>query len=85
MLAPKKVALALSETSGILYIACAVFVAIAPQFSLKLLGWLAHLTAVDQFISGFTFGGVVLGLAQVLVYAYISGWLFAVLYNRATK
>ena len=83
----KKFSLALTVTMGIAYLACAVFVWIFPNLSLTLLGWVAHLVNVDKFAGDvqITLGGVILGLIQISVYAYLASWLFASLYNRFTK
>lgn len=82
-----KFALAGTATAGILYVACAVIVWLWPDFSLQLLGWVAHLVSVDKFAGGvaITLGGVLLGLIEIVVYAYIALWLFAWFYNGLIK
>lgn len=74
-------------TMGIIYLVCAVFVWLWPDFSLKLLGWLTHLVNVDKFAGDvqITLGGFVMGFLQVLVYTYAGAWLFAWLHNRSVK
>lgn len=81
----QKFALAGAETAGILYIVCAVVVAVAPDIATMLLGWLAHLTNTDTLARAVTMNGVVYGLIQVVVYVYIMLWIFATLYNRSVK
>ena len=83
----KKFALALANTMAIIYTVCAIFVALWPDFALQLLGWVAHLVNVDKFAGdvAITLGGFIAGLIQVWVYAYIVGWIFAWLHNRAVK
>ena len=81
----KKFALAGAETAGIMYIACAIVVALAPDFAMQLLGFLAHVTATDTLVRSVTLSGVGIGLAQVIVYAYISILVLAILYNRSVK
>ncbi|MBI4992032.1 MAG: hypothetical protein HZB99_02335 [Candidatus Harrisonbacteria bacterium] len=69
---------------GIVYLICAAFVYLWPEFSLQSFGWLVHLVNVDKFAGdvAVTFGGFVAGLIQAVVYSYLGGWLFASLYNR---
>ncbi|MEK7460563.1 MAG: DUF5676 family membrane protein [Patescibacteria group bacterium] len=81
----QKFALAAAETAGILYIACALFVAVAPELAMTLLGWLAHLTNTDALARSVTMSGAILGFIQVVVYVYIAVWIFTSLYNRAIK
>ena len=83
----QKFALAGTVTAGILYVACAVVVWLLPDFSLQLLGWVAHLVNVEKFAGevAITLGGFFLGLIEIVVYAYIAFWLFAWSYNRLTK
>ena len=80
---PNKVSLALAQTAGLIYVVCAALVAIAPKLAWQLAGWLSHMTNLEVLGRNLTFGGFLIGLAQVLVYAYLSGWLFAKMYNRA--
>lgn len=82
-----KFAWAAAQTMGIVYIVCAAFVAVWPDFSLQLFGWLVHLINVDKFAGDVqvTIGGLLAGLVQVVVYTYIGGWLFAWLHNRSMK
>ncbi len=81
----QKFALAATETAGILYIACAAFVAVAPKLAMTLLGWLAHVTNTEVLARSVTMSGVAIGLVQVVVYVYIMTWIFASLYNRSVK
>lgn len=81
----QKFALAAAETAAILYVACAAFVAIAPELAMTLLGWLAHVTNTEALARSVTMTGVVYGLIQVVIYMYVSVMLFAWLYNRAVK
>lgn len=83
----KKFAWAGAQAMGILYIICAAFVAVWPDTSLQLFGWLMHLTNVEQFAGdvGVTFGGFIGGLAQSVVYTYLFLWLLAAWYNRSAR
>jgi len=80
-------ALATSGVMGIIFIICAIFVALWPNFSLQLFGWLVHLVNVDKFAGdiGITVGGFIWGLVQTVVYTYIGAWLIACLHNKFCK
>ncbi|OHA23630.1 MAG: hypothetical protein A3G52_02675 [Candidatus Taylorbacteria bacterium RIFCSPLOWO2_12_FULL_43_20] len=79
-----KFSLAAAGAMGIVYVVCAVFVALWPEFSLKLFGWLVHLVNVDKFAGdvAITTFGFTAGLAQSLIYTYVGAWIFAWLHNR---
>lgn len=81
----KKFALAAAETGAVLYIACALLVAIAPDLAMTLLGWLAHVTNTETLARSVTMTGVVYGLIQVVVYVYIAAYMVSWLYNRSIK
>ena len=77
-------ALAAGGAMGIIYVVCAVFIALWPNFALQLFGWLVHLVNVEKFAGdvAITFGGLIAGLSQAVVYAYIGAWLVAWLHNK---
>jgi len=79
-----KFSLAAAGTMGIVYVVCAVFIKLAPDFALQLFGWLVHLVNVDKFAGdvAITAVGLIIGLVQILVYAYIGAWIFAWLHNK---
>lgn len=81
----KKFALAATETAGILYVACALLVLVAPDLAMTLLGWLAHVTNTEALARSVTMTGVIYGLVQVVVYMYIATFMFAWFYNRSVK
>ncbi|MBI2640340.1 MAG: hypothetical protein HYW91_00425 [Candidatus Sungbacteria bacterium] len=82
-----KFSLAAAATMGVVYVVCAVFVWLWPDFALKLFGWLVHLVNVDKFAGdvAITATGFVVGLVQILVYAYVGAYVFAWLHNRFMK
>jgi len=82
-----KFALAAAHTMGVIYVVCAVFVVLWPDFVLRLFGWLVHLVNVDKFAGDvqITLGGFIGGLAQSWVYTYIGAWIFSWLHNRSIK
>jgi len=77
-------ALAAGGVMGGLYILCAAFVALWPNFALQLFGWLVHLGNVGKVAGdvAITFGGFVAGLLQAVIYTYIGAWLIAWLHNK---
>ena len=80
----QKFALAATGASGIAYVICAAFTAIAPELAVRFLGWMMHILNVEKFIGEveMTFGGVILGLIPILIYSYIVAWVFPWLYNK---
>ena len=78
-------ALALAETSAVLYALCAFVVALWPEGALQLLGSVAHLVNVEQFVGGIqlTWGSFAIGLIEIVIYSYVAGWLLAWFYNKA--
>lgn len=83
----KKFALAAAGTGAILYLACAILVAIAPEFAVNLFGNLFHGITMETLAAPdtMTVGRVLIGLIQVVIYTYLLGWVFAALYNKLTK
>lgn len=78
---------AAASIMGLVYIVCAIFVALWPDFALRLFGWLVHLVNVDKFAGdvAITFGGFIIGLIQVVIYSYIVALLVAWLHNKFCK
>lgn len=87
MLDKNRFSLAAGGVMGIIYIVCAVFVLLWPDFSLQLFGWLVHLVNVEKFAGdvAVTPTGFAAGLLQSVVYTFIAAWLFAWLHNRFMK
>ncbi|MFH2014056.1 MAG: DUF5676 family membrane protein [Patescibacteria group bacterium] len=83
----KGFALATAIIMSAIYVICTIFVALWPDFSLKLFGWLVHLVNVEKFAGdvAITFGGFLGGLAQSFLYTYIGAWLMAWLHNKFCK
>ena len=77
-------ALAAGGVMGVIYIVCAVFVVLWPQFALQLFGWLVHLVNVEKFAGGvvITLGGFLVGLIQAVAYTCVSAWFIAWLHNK---
>jgi len=80
---PKRVALSLAIMVSILYIVCALLVAIAPDFTTKLFSNLFHGIDITEIATtNISFGSTSLGLIQIIIYTLIAGWLFAWIYNK---
>ncbi|MDO8564467.1 MAG: DUF5676 family membrane protein [bacterium] len=82
-----KLANAAAITTVILYIVCTLFVAIAPELSMKIFAGGMHLPAAQTALGevDVTFGGFLLGLIPLVVYAYAGVYLLAKLYNASVK
>ena len=70
-------------TLGVVYVVCSLFVYLLPDFSVKLMQWLTHVTIGTARMV--TPEGFLAGLIQVLLYGYVGAWLFAWVFNRATR
>jgi len=77
-----KFSLAAAATIGVLYIICAILVALAPNAALNLLGWLVHLVNLQ---AGISFPGAIYGFAEAVVLSYLAAYVFAWLHNRFMK
>lgn len=83
----QKFSLAAALTMGAVYVVCAIFVALWPEFAIQLFGWLVHLVAVDKFAGDvqITALGFIFGLLQILIYTYVGALIFAWLHNKFMK
>ncbi len=83
----QKFSVAAGITMGALYVVCALFVALWPDFSLQLFGWLMHLVNVDKFAGDvqITLVGFIFGLLQAVIYTYIGALIFSWLHNKFLK
>nr|MBI4156608.1 hypothetical protein [Candidatus Woesearchaeota archaeon] len=78
--------LALSITSGIVYIICAIISWISPRTLIGFANYLEHsidLTSVA--IKSLNLGNVIIGLIIILIISYLVGVIFALLYNKLIK
>ncbi|HIH39642.1 TPA: hypothetical protein HA219_02905 [Candidatus Woesearchaeota archaeon] len=82
-LKPKRVGVSLGAVSAVFYLACALFIAAAPNFTLSVFNSLFHgidFTSIAK--TSFTLGETIVGLAVIFVTAYIAGALYAWIYNK---
>ena len=77
----KVVSLSLASASAVLSLLCALLIALAPEVSLKFLGSIFHGMDITQIAQPVTLTGVVTGLIAIVLVAFITGWLFAIIYN----
>ena len=84
-LSPKKVSLSLAFVTGIVSIICALLLAIAPKATLKLFGAIFHGMDITKIAVAISLGSAILGTVVAIVLALITGWLFAVIYNKVAK
>jgi len=78
----KKVAFSLAGVSGILYIICAVLVAIFPVGTVKVFRYLFHGIDILKIATTPTLANSILGFFEIIALALLVGWLFAWIYNR---
>lgn len=78
----KKIAYSLAVTAGIISIACALLLAIAPAFTTNLFGAIFHGLDISKIAVQITLGGAILGIVEVIIFGLIVGWLFAAIYNK---
>jgi len=81
-LSAKRVSLSLAAVTGIISIVCAILISIAPQFTTNLFRAIFHGIDISQISKSITFSSALLGTIEIIVIALITGWLFAVIYNK---
>ena len=82
---PKVVSFSLVSVSVILSLACALLLALAPEASLKFFGSIFHGIDMTKIAASVTVSGVLTGLVAIVIVAFVTGWLFAVIYNYFSK
>ena len=78
----KRVAYSLAGVSGIVYLICAILVAISPSGTVMVFGYMFHGIDISQISTTPTLSGTVIGLVEIIILALIVGWLFAKIYNK---
>ncbi len=79
-----KCAMSAAGAFGALYVLCALFVMAWPAQSLQLKADFLHLTTLDHLapILQVTAMNFISGLVQIMVYAYITVWMWCYIYNN---
>ena len=72
-------------STGIIYVACAAFVAILPDISKTVMQSWFHGINLEALWTGAPRGNFVLGLITAVIGTWLVGYLFAWLYNRLAK
>ncbi len=78
---PKVVSLSLVGISATLSLACAILLALAPETSLGFFGSIFHGIDMTKIAAPVSVSGVLTGLVAIVIIAFVTGWLFAVIYN----
>lgn len=77
---------ALANASAVLvavvYVVCALFVAVLPDLSLAVAGSWFHGIDLESIWTGTPRGNFVLGLVSAVVLSWLGAWAFARVYNR---
>lgn len=83
----KRLPLAVSITAGILYIIDTVIMLVMPEYALRLASALMHGIRLAQLEAQIhiTAGNFVVGLVQVLVYAYVAALIFVYVNNSLER
>lgn len=80
------VGLSLALTSAIAYIFCVILLAASPTLLFKLTKDMFHGVDITKIaVYPVSFGNALLGFIEIIVVAYILGWLFAAIYNALIK
>lgn len=78
---PAVVSLSLVTVSIVLSLLCAVFIALAPEFSIIFFGSIFHGLDISKIAAPVTISGVITGLVAITIVAGFSGWMFSAIYN----
>ena len=79
----KKVAFSLAGASAIIYIICAILIAIFPIGTVKVFGFLFHgidISKISRMSVPFT--STILGLIEIIALSMLFGFVFAKIYNK---
>lgn len=82
----KALALSLGVLTSALSVVCAFLIRFWPEATMRFFGWVAHMNLLSfmgqRVVTWSNFLG---GTAVMFLAAYISGWVFAFLYNKISK
>ncbi len=76
-----------AAAAGAIYSVCTLFVALFPGASIKLMGWLFHLSNATAVFGStrVTFVGYVGALVEVVIYSYVVSLIFVWIFNQSIK
>lgn len=76
---------ALAVLMGVVYVLCALFVAVLPDlFKAVAVSWF-HGIDLEAIWTGGLRGNFLLGLGSTVVLSWLGGWVFAWVYNKLSK
>jgi len=79
----KNVANSLAIVSGIVFIVCVVLIIVIPEATMSLFGYLFHGLDISKITNpNVSIVSGIIGLVEIVVLAWIVGWLFATIYNK---
>ena len=85
-LSPKRIAYSLATVAGVVYIVCAIFVAIAPTWTVNTFGALFHGIDISKIARApVPITSSIIGLVEIVILGLVVGWLFATVYNKFRK
>src|SRR3989338_4369354 len=83
---PVLVGKALAATTAIFYLACIALIAIYPQATMDLFAKMFHGIDISKIATApASIDSILIGLVEIIIYAYLAGWLFARIYNYLLK
>jgi len=83
---PVLVGKALAATTAIFYLACIALIAIYPQATMDLFAKMFHGIDISKIATApASIDSILIGLVEIIIYAYLAGWLFARIYNYFLK
>ncbi len=83
----QKFSLLSAAAAGVVYSVCTLFVALFPGLSIKLMGWLFHLSNAEAVFGStrVSFTGYIGALVEVVIYSYVVSLIFAWVFNKSVK
>ena len=77
-------AIAAAITAWLWYIICIIAVMVAPSTAVWLFSTIVHMTNIDGMMSntGITLTSGIVGFVQVTLYAFLTTYVFARMYNK---
>ena len=85
---PARLGISLAITVGLLYLLCALMVAIAPGSLSAALGLVAHginIAPLTQLVAPISLSAALVGLLAVMAYSFIAGLLFGLVNNAGQR
>lgn len=81
----QKFSLLSAAAAGVVYSVCTLLVALFPELSIKLMGWLFHLANPDAVFgqARVTLTGYVGALVEVVIYFYVISLIFVWIFNQS--